>query len=1052
MPESYKELYESLNERQKQAVDAIEGPVMVIAGPGTGKTQILAVRILNILQNTGTQAQEILCLTYTDAGVAAMRNRLSSFIGAEAYKVNIHTFHGLCNRIIQENPELFSRGNLRVMDEMDRLDLLDKLIRELPANSPLRNYNENPDSLRKSLKTIFSLVQDENYTANFFQEHIDKLKDQKIFSEVFPGSIYTKSGAWGKAGDFKLKEFEQLHLEWTKLLAAARLYDQYQKLKAEAGVYEFSDMIHWVLEALNNNQDLLFAYQEKFQYILVDEYQDTSGVQNQILYKLIDYWKENPNCFVVGDDDQSIYAFQGARVSNMTEFAWKHRNYLKTIVLTNNYRSTQNVLDASSKLIEQNKDRLVNNIPGLSKKLQAAGKNREYKMLNLEFVPYRNRFHEAAGTMNALKELHDNGENWQNMAVIYSKHLIAKELTSLLVAENIPFSLTKSIDILKEPLIGQLQTWLQYLSLELEMPNKGEHLLFEMLHFPLYKISPRIVAEIATEIGKKHRDGLSWRKYLWDEIQRGAHADLFNDKQALLQLWQQVEKWLKEAASLNVPQLVHEAISGLGFLNLALQSNESEWQLEQLHTFLNFAVSANQKNPFITLREFCTVLEKMKQNNIAIPLEKRIGNSAGIVFTSAHSSKGLEYDHVFLIGCEQENWEKDKSSGMPFKLRKLFDGINQRIEKQKNEDEGIEERRRLFYVAATRAKKTLTLSWGNHKIDAKNSHIPVSKFVVEITDGREFEESKLPNQQLVQAEIQLLRYVKPPRIEPGESQWLKKQVESFKFSPSTLYDLLDCGLKFYFNRIVKLPSAPNAALGYGMAVHETLNKVISQGMQKKIWPTEQEFVQIFEQELFFRRGSFSENAFKLKLAQGREVLPSYYKTRLPEWKKNDVVLTERWLETGINGVIIGGKSDKLIFNGNHVIVVDYKTGKPERAEAKFKPPTPKSLAEGKLPPQYWFQLGLYTLIVSRQPNKNWVGSMALIDSLDKNNQGHFPVLKQTYSQDDYNLLTALLEEGNRKLKSLEFLEGCGNKDCQWCQFAKNSGQASMEIPREEDFL
>jgi DNA helicase-2/ATP-dependent DNA helicase PcrA len=110
------------------------------------------------------------------------------------------------------------------------------------------------------------------------------------------------------------------------------------------------------------------------------------------------------------------------------------------------------------------------------------------------------------------------------------------------------------------------------------------------------------------------------------------------------------------------------------------------------------------------------------------------------------------------------------------------------------------------------------------------------------------------------------------------------------------------------------------------------------------------------------------------------------------------------------------------------------------------------LAEGKLPPQYWFQLGLYTLIVSRQPNKNWVGSMALIDSLDKNNQGHFPVLKQTYSQDDYNLLTALLEEGNRKLKSLEFLEGCGNKDCQWCQFAKNSGQASMEIPREEDFL
>ena len=1048
MLESFKTYYDSLNERQKQAVDAIEGPVMVIAGPGTGKTQILAVRILNILKTTGARPQEILCLTYTDTGAVAMRNRLSSFIGAEAYKVNIHTFHGLCNRIIQENPELFSRGNLRVMDKLDELELLDQIIRDLPAGSPLKNYSENPAWLRNSLTTVFNLIQSENYTASYLRQHIDKLKNHSDFKLAFPDLVYTKNGVWGNAGDVKLKEFNNYHLDWEKLLAAAELYDEYQKRKAKAGLYEFSDMINWVLTALNTNQDLLYSYQEKFQYLLVDEYQDTSGVQNQILYKLIDFWEDNPNCFVVGDDDQSIYAFQGARVSNMTEFAWKHQKHLKTIVLTNNYRSTQDILDTSAKLINHNQDRLVNKLNNLSKDLQAAGKNKLYEKKPVTFAPYRNRFHEAAGTLNALKELNRMGADWKEMAVIYSKHAIGDELLALMVSEKIPFSLTRNVNILKEPLIKQLHTWLQYLSLELEMPGKGEFLLFEMLHYPLYNISPALLAEIASEIGEKDRKSRSWRKYLEEEVRKAEKSEAFSPRHALIKLWQQVENWLKEAASQNVPQLVHEAISGLGFLDLALKSNEREWQLEQLHTFLNFATSTNQKNHFMTLKEFCAVLEKMKQNNIAIPLEKRIGNNEGVVLTSAHSSKGMEYNYVFLIGCEQDNWEKDHSRGLPYKLSKLFDAINGR--KDKNNDDSLEERRRLFYVATTRAKKSLSISWGNHKIDAKNSNNPVSQFVIEITGSSEITEKRLPNAQLIHAETQLLQRVNPPRIEPSESPWLKNKIEQFIFTPSTLYDLLDCGLKFYFNRLVKIPSAPSAALGYGMAVHETLNKVVKLGTLQKAWPEEKEFLQIFEQELYNRRGAFSENSFSIKLAQGREVLTEYYKVRLPIWKENEVVTTEKWIETDLNGVVIGGKTDKLIFNGNNVIVVDYKTGNPQNAQKSFNRPSSKSLAENKLPPKYWFQLGLYTLIVSKQTGKNWVGSMAIIDSVDKDTKGDFPVLKQTYNSEDYELLTALLEEGNQKLKKLEFLTGCGKKECEWCQFSKSSGQAVPDLPKDEE--
>ena len=159
MNSDFHSLYQSLNAEQQHAVDTIEGPVMVIAGPGTGKTQILAVRILNILKQADIRPQEILCLTYTDAGSTAMLNRLSKFMGADAYNVNIHTFHGLCNTVIKENPELFSKGNLRVMDDLDKLELMETLIRNIPAGSPLQNFQEQPSYLRKSLFMTGSILE-----------------------------------------------------------------------------------------------------------------------------------------------------------------------------------------------------------------------------------------------------------------------------------------------------------------------------------------------------------------------------------------------------------------------------------------------------------------------------------------------------------------------------------------------------------------------------------------------------------------------------------------------------------------------------------------------------------------------------------------------------------------------------------------------------------------------------------------------------------------------------------------------------------------------------
>jgi len=1056
MNADFNELYKSLNTEQKLAANTLEGPVMVIAGPGTGKTQILAVRILNILNQPDSRPQDILCLTYTDAGSSAMLNRLSKFMGADAYKVNIHTFHGLCNTIIKENPELFSKGNLRVMDDLDKLELLDSLIRTIPSGSVLQNFQEQPYYLRKSLEKVFNLMQSENLDIAFFEQGIDKLKDEDSFKEAFPGFVYQRVSGDNVKGDLKRKDYDTHLKEWQKLREAAALFPKYQEMKKEAGLYEFSDMLQWVLNAFKTNPDLLMTYQEKYQYVLVDEYQDTSGIQNELLYELISFWEENPNCFVVGDDDQSIYAFQGARVSNMMDFAKRYEQNITKIVLTQNYRSTQIVLDGAKTLIENNKKRLVNTFSELSKDLTASGDNCHYEPIPIHYHAYKNRFHEALGICNQIAALTDAGCAPDEIAVIYPKHKIADELADILLQKEVPFTLARSVDILQEPLIIQLQGWLQYLASELEVPHKGEYLIYTLLHYPLYDIAPFEVSKIATEIYSRRHEKLKWRDFLAEYIHQNPEPlpAGTQSREALRKLWNQAEEWIKKAAGMTVPQLIQEVISKGGFLKMAMQSEQREWYMEQLHTFLSHAIAANQKNPYLTLTQYMEALDKMKRNEIAIRLEKRIGSKSGVVLTTAHSSKGLEYRHVFIIGCEEESWDKDRSSSLPYKIKSFFQGLKHSVKDQNEEDADKEERRRLFYVAMTRAKESLHLSWGNEKISAKTTLQKKSKFLQELIGKNEIAEIELDKMDLILAESQLLTRVAQPILKIEDTEWLNQQLQDFTFSPSTLYDILECGLRFYFGRMVRVPSAPSAALGYGSAVHNTLWKTVDVGHPQQQWPDESAFLALFETELFKQRGAFTPAGYQLKLDQGRERLPQYYRSRLPIWQsdKGKGIILEKWLESSIDGIKIGGKADKIIVENDQVIVIDYKTGKPENADASFSPPTQDSLDKGKLPPKYWFQLGMYMLIVNYYTERNWNGIAAKIDAVEQDEKKEFPTFTQYYDSEDLALLKDYLIAGNQKLRSLEFLKGCGSEDCEWCQFAKSTGQAILpeSLQDEED--
>ncbi|MCB0681946.1 MAG: ATP-dependent helicase, partial [Saprospiraceae bacterium] len=390
--EAFQRVLEQLNPAQREAVDHIEGPVLVIAGPGTGKTHILAARIGRILQETDTQAHNILCLTFTDAGVQAMRQRLLELIGPEAHRVHIYTYHSFCNSVIQDHLELFGRADLEPLSDLERVETIRELIDGLPTDHLLKGNYADLYQFEGQLQDLFQRMKAEGWSAGQVLGQIDRYLDSL---PERPEYVYQINRAPHRKGDLKLAKIDAERERMEKLRAAAPLYDDYQGLLRRRGRYDYDDMILWVLSAFRQHPNLLRAYQEQYLYFLVDEYQDTNGSQNAVLHALIDYW-ESPNIFIVGDDDQSIYEFQGARLKNLTDFHAQFREELRLVVLTDNYRSSQTILDASRGLISHNEIRIAEHLRelGVEKVLTARREAVARLPEKPRIVEYPNPLHE----------------------------------------------------------------------------------------------------------------------------------------------------------------------------------------------------------------------------------------------------------------------------------------------------------------------------------------------------------------------------------------------------------------------------------------------------------------------------------------------------------------------------------------------------------------------------------------------------------------------------------------------------------------------------------
>lgn len=981
----------NLNKQQQEATNTIDGAVMVVAGPGTGKTQILASRIANMLQSEDHQINpvNILCLTYTDAGVVAMRQRLIEIIGTVAYKVNIHTFHSFCNNVVQWNLDYFGVRELEVITDLEVTQVLYDLIDEMAQDNPLKRFKGDIYYESTRLRTLFQFMKEENLTSSQIKsqvkEYVISLKNREEY-------IYKRANSKKniQVGDVKealiLAEKEKMD----KLMAGADLFEAYNHKLMTRKRYDYSDMIGWVLNAFRDSDDFLLNFQEKYQYVLVDEFQDTNGSQSALIDLLMGFW-EDPNIFVVGDYKQAIYEFNGARIQNIRDFQIKYKP--KIIELTQNYRSIQQILDLSKSVIDNN----AVTLEGASNELVSNKKS------SLDVAPYLMKYgtvmEEEMCVVRDISEIIEGGVQPSDIAVIYRKHRQSENIIDELSTMGIPVSVKRRLNVLHDVRVRQIITILMYIHSEAQMPHRGEPFLFEILHYDFWDNDRKTIEQTATMIYEYRKDNYKWRTCLADmeciKILEELIGDYHNDTVAMV-----IEKILNKT----------------GLVEQLLESDTKEQDMLVVNSFFSWIKSEIFKNPALITADLIDLIDKMIANDYSIPVvEVNFGDEGGVNFMTCHGAKGLEFEYVFMIGCTMNEWEKSRGNVNKFKLP---DTITHSLG-----DDALESNRRLFYVAMTRAKKWLIVSYAE-KNDA-GKELERTQFIDEAGEHAFMQPSITLPDLSHHLHTRLSQAIFQPQL---DKHIIDRALVDYRLSVSHLNKYLDCPVAFYYENILRVPFIASEALIFGNAIHHAMKELYVEAKKNQHVPDIKFLIVKFEEDVLKNKGQMTAEAMKRRILLGQRILPRYYIDHIIG--SNMVTLNEYKINNAVIGdVPVKGDIDKIEFNGETAGIVDYKTGNVKYAKKAMKPPSDSNPLGGN----YWRQGVFYEMMLSEQPTNDWFTGPVRFEMIDEEFMG--PMALSIGSGDRLFVVNQIKETYNSIINH-EFTEGCGEESCKWCEFQK----------------
>lgn len=1021
------EIYAHLNHAQKEAVNQLDGPVMVLAGPGTGKTQIIGARVANILLNTDTQPKDILCLTYTEAGGQAMRNRLLKMIGTAAYEVNVYTYHGFCSDIIRKYPQFFGNRNLEPAEDLQQKEIVEEILFEVPADNVLRIFNENNIKKITTLIHFFKTCKEELFTEEQVLIASKSYEEELYTNEKY---FYKVNGAAYKKGDIKQKEVDAEIAKLNKIKEAIKLLPIYNSKMLAKGLFDFVDMLEWVKTAFEKNDDLLALIQPNYLYILVDEFQDNNTIQTNILNHLLTD-VEKPNIFVVGDDDQSIYQFQGARIKTINEYVEKYIDSIKLIILTENYRSSQKILNTAKAVIDNNKQRLVVQMPHLKLNKTLTASNNTYKNLqSLATVnSYCSDMEEATAVATAIENKYKAGQPLNEIAVLYKKHKQAELVIEILTKKNIACNINKAVNILEAQPIIQLVNILKYIQAEATAPYTGEYILFEILHYYCFELTPIDIAKLSLYLKINYKEPLlNWRICLANEALL-TQLNITNIP-AFLQASTIIEKWIAAVHNLSLPMLVHNILYESKIVTQILATaNTALFNMQIINTFINFVKKQCEQQPGINIAALLQILQNMKRYETELKIQQITRQDNAVNFLTLFGAKGLEYETVFIISCGESNWLSYKGGDKIF----IPPTLTLSIEKADEETN-----RRLFFVGITRAKKEVYVSYSNTKNDGKEQ--AAVKYVNEmLANSNNATEAKITVEEELLLQTLTLLYSATTKvaIDTLTKEAIDIRLKDFALSATLLADYLTCPVAFYYNHIVGVPSQPSDTLAYGNAIHKALelwNKKMLQHPEKQFEKLPV-LLQYFNDEMRKQYDNFTKKQFANKTEQGLMQLTDYYNEKVATAHRN-IVVELNIKDARVNGVPIKGRIDKIDIYDGYIDVVDYKTGIANESSIGkyYSKPSEKNKYGGS----YLRQMIFYKILLQAKPYNGLPMRKGIFEYIAKNTTGKYVTKIVEPNMEQIATVIALITETYHNIIAHNFKQGCGETDCTWCNFVKNN--------------
>jgi len=1106
--ENFKKKYDKLNKEQKKAVDTINNPLLVIAGPGSGKTEILSLRVGNILNKTDILASNILCLTYTEAAAVNMRNRLAKLIGPEGYRVAIHTFHSFCTEIIQKYPEYFYSGAyFSAADPLTQIQILQEIFERLPHKNSLSS--QHPEQGYVYLKDSLSLIENvkkagltpENFRA--ILKHNQKLIPEinKIIKEIFGEKLSKETiaksfigleklkklaekntadfpvlffqnlaeatyeslkkateeadeveknsilGAWR---DKKLKKDENniyvlkdtLYID--KLFAFADIYTEYKTTMYKKGYYDFNDMILDCIETIKANPQLGYEIQEQYQYVLVDEFQDTNKAQMNIIHLITnaEVNEGRANVMVVGDYDQAIYKFQGAEAENFNLFR-KTFKEVEEVSMVHNYRSTQDILDIAMEIISKGDESIKKISSDIDKKLISS--NPDIKAGTIKHKEFISDLYEYHFIAKEIRKRIDLGENPEEIAIIARKHKQLEAIVHYLKNYKIDVKYEREQNVFLEPHIAQIIAISKFLiSISNKYMDEADEYLPKILSFSFWNINREDVWKIS--LAARHGD----EPKNWLEIMKKSENQRIKD----------IASFLIELGVRSESEPLEKILDAIVGSHLALSAeNEDDDELESLpkvdghfvspfkHFYFSRENLEHKKAEYLSflssLRVFVSALREYKSGEILsikdlvefvelhekneIPLNDKSPFSklrGAVNLLTAHGAKGLEFETVFVLSCQDDIWAGRGISS------KIVTPTNLPIGPSgDNEDDKL----RLFYVAITRAKRHLYLTSYQTKEDGKEAK--KLRFLVSERSSENEEKGALKTLYFPEEaskdedapeshevlEASGLGYIDVKKISNDENKILQTLVEDYKMPVTHLNNFLNIergGPQYFLEQnLLRFPQSKNLSGSYGTAIHATLEKYIlylKKENEKADIPTALDWFVVF-----LKKERMAPHDFMQCKERGLEALEKFLKEKSDEFNQKDVV-EFNFREQGVvvDGAELNGKIDRIVDVGNNELEVhDYKTGKPldgwEETDAYKKI---KAY-------EYERQLIFYKILVenSREFGNKKEVSRGVLDFIEpKTSDGKIVTLDLLITEGKTQKLKKLISIVYKKIKNLDF--------------------------------